>query len=436
MMLRRQSGSQPEVRVAVRWFLLLSVVAMVVVGAVAIAVSMHVARTQAVDDAARGARSIANGLVAPLCTPALRRGEQGAIDALEIVVRNRMRDGSILRIKVWSADGQILYSDATALIGRTFDLDEEDRKLLGTNQASAQISNLQRPENGLETQAGRLVETYVGFYDTAGQPLLFEAYFPVDRVEANANRIAWELTPVCLLSIVALQLLQLPLALALARRLDHAHREHGRLLEHAVAASDLERRRVAQDLHDGVIQDLAGIGYTLESVELQLPPDSPQLQQVLRRAAAVVQADLRALRQTLTDLHPADLTEVGLASAINDLVEPPRAAGLRCTVQVADASGLPPLAVQVLYRASRELVRNALKHAQATEISIIVEVDDAHATLTVTDNGVGFAGQAPTRTGHLGLQLLTEAVRDAGGSLEMTAAPGAGTTVRVIVIGT
>jgi signal transduction histidine kinase len=191
---------------------------------------------------------------------------------------------------------------------------------------------------------------------------------------------------------------------------------------------------VARDLHDGVIQDLAGVGYTLESVELQLAPDSPRLQQVLRRAAGVVQADVRALRQTMTDLHPADLTEVGLASAINDLVEPARAAGLSCTVQIADTSDLPPLAVQVLYRASRELVRNTLKHAQATEVSVNIEVDHRRATLTVTDNGVGFSGQAAARKGHLGLRLLTEAVRDAGGTVEVITAPDAGTTVRIIVV--
>jgi signal transduction histidine kinase len=432
-MARRQGADRPEVRAAIQRFLLLSVLAMLVVGAMAITVSGYVAGTQAVDDAARGARSLANGVVGPLCTPSLRRGDQVAVDALDTVVRNRIRDGSILRIKVWSPEGRILYSDATTLIGRTYDLDDEDRKLLGTNEAYARISSLQRPENGLESQVGRLVESYVGFYDTTGQPLLFEAYFPVDRVDANARRIAWELTPICLLTIVALQLLQLPLALAMGRRLDHAHRERGRLLEHAVAASDLERRRVARDLHDGVIQDLAGVGYTLESVELQLPPESGQLQQVLRRAAGVVQADVRALRQTMTDLHPADLTEVGLASAINDLVEPPRAAGLRCTVRVADTSGLPLLAVQLLYRASRELVRNALKHAHATEITIDVEVEHRRAILTVTDNGVGFAGSAPIRVGHLGLRLLTEAVDDAGGALEVIEASGGGATVRVVV---
>jgi two-component system NarL family sensor kinase len=434
MMTGRRGGSRPEVRAAIQRFLLLSAVAMLVVGGVAIAASMYVARTQAVDDAAQGAHSIATFMVGPLCTPAMRQGDPSAMGALDTAVRNRMRDGSILRIKIWSPEGKVLYSDAAALIGGTYELDEGDRNLLGTHQGYARISSLERPENTLERPAGRLVETYVGFFDTAGQPLLFEAYFPVDGVDAKAARIAWQLTPICLLTIVSLQLLQLPLALVLARRLDHAHSEHERLLEHAVAASDLERRRVARDLHDGVIQDLAGVGYTLESVELQLAPDSPRLQQVLRRAAGVVQADVRALRQTMTDLHPADLTEVGLASAINDLVEPARAAGLSCTVQIADTSDLPPLAVQVLYRASRELVRNTLKHAQATEVSVNIEVDHRRATLTVTDNGVGFSGQAAARKGHLGLRLLTEAVRDAGGTVEVITAPGAGTTVRIIVV--
>jgi signal transduction histidine kinase len=278
------------------------------------------------------------------------------------------------------------------------------------------------------------VETYVGIFDTTGQPLLFEAYFPVDRLDANTRAMAWEITPVALATIVALQLLQLPLALVLARRLDHAHREHGRLLEHAVAASDLERRRIARDLHDGVIQDLAGVAYMLNALELQLPPGSDKLRRSVGRAAGIVQVDVRALRQTMVDLYPPDLSEAGLEPAVEDLVVPLRQAGIQCAVRVPDTTGLPELTLQLLYRSARELLRNVTKHAQATEVTVDVVIEPGRTVLTVADNGVGFEpGTTPVRSGHLGLRLLEEAVHDGGGELTVSATPGSGTSVRVEV---
>jgi two-component system, NarL family, sensor kinase len=432
---RTGSRARPEVRRAFLRFLLLNLLAVMIVGTGAIVWSIHVARTQAIRQATEASRSLAHGVVAPLCTPQLRQGDPAAIDALNKVIRDRMSDGSVLRVKIWSEDGRVIYSDAPSLIGQTFQIAAEDSALFGTDNATADISTLNRPENQLEAAASaRMVESYVGIRDTQGQPLLFEAYFPGDRVDANARAIAWDLTPVALATIVALQLLQLPLALALARRLDHAHGDHARLLEHAVAASDLERRRIARDLHDGVIQDLAGVGYMLSSLEPQLAAQpgatDRRVGEALTRAAMVVQNDVRALRQTMVDLYPPDLTQAGLASALNDLVRPLREAGVRCEVRVADTAPLAELSIQVLYRAARELLRNVARHAHATEVGVTLEVQGHRGVLTVSDDGVGF-DPANAPAGHLGLRLMAEAVGDAGGELVTTTAAGAGTTVRV-----
>ena len=431
MMLAR-GDTRPEVRRAVQRFLVLSLLAMLAVAVGAVAWSIHVATSQAISQAASTARSIAHGIVAPLCTPAMRQGDPAALATLDLVVRNRMRDGSVLRIKVWAPDGRILYSDAASLIGQTFVLEDDDRALLGTDRAQAAISKLNKPENGLEAWAGRLVETYVGFQDTQGQPLLFEAYFPADPVDASARAIAWDLTPIAVSTIVVLQLLQLPLALALARRLDQAHRDRGRLLEHAVAAADLERRRIGRDLHDGVIQDLAGVGYTLESIEARLGTADEQVRQTLRRAAAVVQSDVQMLRQTMADLHPADLSRTGLESAIADIAAPLREAGVHCTVRVDDTAGTPEMTLQLLYRAGRELLRNVAAHARATEVTVRVELVGHRVVLTVSDNGVGFdPGELPVSGPHLGLHLLAEAVRDSGGTFTLISAADEGTTATV-----
>jgi signal transduction histidine kinase len=344
-----------------------------------------------------------------------------------------MRDGSILRVKVWTSEGRIIYSDAAGLIGRSFELDPDDKALLGTDRANAAISALTRPENGLEVKAGRLVETYSGIHDTSGQPLLFEAYFPVGPVDADARAIAWDFTPSALATLLVLQLLQLPLALVLARRLDRAHGEHRRLLEHAIAASELERRRIARDLHDGVAQDLAGVAYMLESLEGRIPPDSP-FHGAITRATGVIQTDVRSLRRTMVDLYPPDLATDGLEHAVTELVAPLREVGIHCTTTVGDTSALSELTVQLLYRACRELLRNVRKHAAASEVAVTIAVEPHQVTLTVSDDGGGFDPQpASDDPDRLGLRLVTEAARDAGGSLRVVTAPGAGTTVTVTV---
>jgi two-component system NarL family sensor kinase len=432
--LGRRTPDRPELRRAIAWFLALNTLAILLVGGAAVGWSIAAARQQAVYFAKQSALTMANGLVAPQCTPGLRDGRPDAIETLDRVVRGRMRDGSVMRVKVWDRTGRVLYSDQPMLIGRTYELAPADVALIGTNEVTAEISTLTRTENEYEEPAGRLVEVYVGITDSVGEPLLFEAYFRVDQLDANARYIAWQLVPIALIAIVALQLLQLPLALVLARRLDHAHRKQARLLEHAVAASDVERRRIARDLHDGVIQDLAGVGYTLGAFELVLT-DAPQaLRDRLKLVSDIVQRDLRALRHAMVDIHPPDLAEVSLEEAVNDLATALREAGATCQVSVADTTGLSASGRQLLYRAARELLRNVAKHARASRVEITLELPSGFAVLVVRDDGVGFD---PVNTdppaGHLGMRLLREAVDEVGGRMEVSSAPGEGTVVRVVL---
>jgi signal transduction histidine kinase len=266
----------------------------------------------------------------------------------------------------------------------------------------------------------------------SGRSLLVETYFPADPVDADAAAIARKLTPLALAAIVALQLLQLPVALAAARRLDRAHGERHRLLEHAVAASELERRRIARDLHDGVVQDLSGAVYLLESIERRLPPDSP-LAPSITKVTGLVQADVQQLRQTMINLAPPQLTGESLELGVAGLAGPLSEAGVTVEISVDDTAELPQLTVQLLYRACRELLHNVFKHANANKVTVTVQVSPAEVVLTVADDGTGFDAEAVDRSQHMGLLLLTEAVNDAGGTLDIRQVPGAGTTVVVAV---
>ncbi|MEZ5225737.1 MAG: hypothetical protein R2710_03425 [Acidimicrobiales bacterium] len=109
--------------------------------------------------------------------------------------RSRLRhSGSLVRVKIWSADGTIVYSDEGRLIGEQFELDDESVELLAAGpsdvEAQAEVSDLDEPENKYEERAVKLLEVYLPIYTSTGTPLLFEAYFRYEGV-AEAGRRAW-----------------------------------------------------------------------------------------------------------------------------------------------------------------------------------------------------------------------------------------------------
>src|SRR5688572_3782170 len=225
---------------------------------------------QAMERASEATFLIAEAVVEPRLTPEVVAGDPEALREFSLQLQAVVPEGSLVRVKLWDADGRVVYSDEPRLIGDQYTLGADEVTALQEQSAiDPQVSDLDEPENRFETGFGRLLEVYTGVESTTGQPLLFEAYFVYDAV-ADAGREAWQrFAPPALGALVVLELVQIPFAWSLARRLVRQQEERERLLRYAVESSDAERRRIAGDLHDGVIQDLTGLTFALDATRLR-----------------------------------------------------------------------------------------------------------------------------------------------------------------------
>lgn len=385
----------------------------------------------ATDQAVLGARSVtevvAHSVAEPAIPVGLVDGEAAAVDRFDRTVLSRLLVGRILRVKIWDGDGTIVYSDKVQLIGEQFDLDEEELEIVANGGSAADVSDLDEPENRFERGQGKLLEVYTQVRSPSGEPLLFEAYFPYSDVTRRSADIASDFRPITIAGLVIFLLLTSPLVWVLARRLDRSAAERERLLLAAVEASDIERRRIARDLHDGVVQELAGISFTLSATARQLH-DQPDTTRTLDNLGAGVRRSLRALRSLLVEIYPPDLRTQGLPTALDDLLAPALAAGIDVSVEVADTSSVPTEQVALVWRGAQEAVRNAVRHGRPRTLSVTVSTPPGGIQLELSDDGVGFDPALDPPYGHFGLRSIRDLVQEAGGSLEITSTPDQGTT--------
>ncbi|MCW3003599.1 MAG: two-component sensor histidine kinase [Conexibacter sp.] len=368
----------------------------------------------------------------------LLRGDVAAVARLDDVVVGRLLSPSVVRVKVWSRDGRVLYSDEPALIGRRFRLGAEELALFSRGGAEAELSDLSKPENRYERQEGKLLEAHTPIRTPDGTPVLFETYQRFDALSASGQRLLRALSPTLMAALAVLLLFQVPLSWSLARRLQRGHRERERLLERAIEASDRERRRIAADLHDGVVQDLAGVAFGLAPLADGAARRGDDAEAAaLRESSGRLRHGVRALRTLLVEIHPPSLDAAGLETALSDLLSPLAAAGVATELEVDDRAAAGSGADALVYRVAREALRNVATHAGARHVRVELSCADPGAVeLTVVDDGRGFdAGRRAVRAedGHLGLTLLEELVAQAGGTLTVTSQPEAGTTVALKV---
>ena len=413
-------------------FVAVGLVALAVVGLGTSIASRRIGEREAVAEARTRTLIKAQGLIEPVLDDALLAGSPEARARIEARRADVMTD-QLVRMKLWSAAGTVVYSDEPQLIGITYGLGEDERESIETGRIEAEVSDLSGEENRFERSYGKLLEVYLPVRTPTGTPLLFEAYYRYDLVTDNGRRLWRNFAPIALGALICLQVVQIPLAWRLARRLKQRLQEREVLLERALQASEVERRQIASDLHDGVVQDLAGVAYSLSAATRSSGSADPVM---VEQAADSVRASIKALRSLVVDIYPPDFGEEPLDVALGDLVERVRARGLAAELEVQVAEPIPDHAARLVYRVAQEGIRNALNHAGASTVRVRLAAGDGRATVEVSDDGRGFDdAEADDRAaaGHVGLRALSGLVGDNGGTLQVDSVPGSGTTLRAEV---
>ncbi len=410
---------------------------LLVVGLLGAVAARRLAEREAVNDAATTADVLAEAVIQPALTDALLAGSPAAIAAMDATVRQRVLGPGVVRVKLWSPQGKILYADEPALVGRTYALDAEQRQVLATPRTQAEVSDLQRPENEFET-GDRLLEVYRPVWTPTGAEVLFEMYAPYETVGTRAGQLSRGFAGVTLSSLLLLVVLVAPILWHLMRRLQRAQVQRELLLERAVDASAEERRLIAGSLHDGPVQDLAATSFVVAGAAARAEAAGQrELAAELHATSSGVRSSIRALRTLLVDIYPPSLARAGLDAALTDLAQSVQ--GRRVVVQLdlapADELALTTEQERLVYRIAQECLRNAVKHAAPCTTAISLYREDGNVVLDVVDDGDGFDPAtltAPDR-GHFGLPLLADLATAAGAVLQVATAPGRGTHCRLAV---
>jgi len=212
-------------------------------------------------------------------------------------------------------------------------------------------------------------------------------------------------------------------------------------LEHQVLeSSDREKRRLGQDLHDGLGQQLAGIGFLCKSLESRLKPTAPAEAEELRQIAELVSQAIVQARAIARGLQPVEDRPDGLMNALqalaentSDLFRRPCQFVCPTPVMVEDQA----VAVQ-LYRIGQEAVSNAVRHGKPHQLWIMLDARGRGVSMAVSDDGVGlpahFAGPAGrgvsgSHGGGMGINIMRYRASLIGAALDFSARKGGGTVV-------
>ncbi len=399
--------------------------AFAVVAISGILVFQRIAKQEAVHQVAEVTDILSESVVQPALTDAMATDPAVATAGLDGLIRKGILNTEVVRVKLWSPQGVVLYSDERRLIGQRFELDDEARDALTAPRTEAGITDLHRPENTLESAPGKLLEVYRPVWTPSGKPLLFETYFRYDLVSQRSDELWRGFSGVMLSSLVAVLVLLAPLLWLFYRRarLAQAHREV--LMRRALDASTEERRRIAATLHDGVVQQLAGAAFLVGGEVERAAAQGEQARAArLSEAAATVRDGVAGMRSLLVDIYPPSLTAGGLAAALADLVRTQSGSTARISLQVdpAAAGALDADQQQAVFRVAQECLRNAVRHSGAGSIAIELSRQADGVRLEVADDGHGLpperADQAAAE-GHFGLRLIADVATGVGARLSL-----------------
>ncbi|MCT7658157.1 GAF domain-containing sensor histidine kinase [Mycobacterium deserti] len=219
----------------------------------------------------------------------------------------------------------------------------------------------------------------------------------------------------------------------LHRQLVARERAHENFVEQVIEAQEIERRRLAGDIHDGISQRLVTLSYRLDAAS-QAVEDPAMLAEQLGKARELVDLTLQEARAAISGLRPPVLDDLGLAGGLASLARSIPQIGI--DVDLAETR-LPDHIELALYRIAQECLQNVVKHANADTARLTFSVYGDTARLEIVDDGVGFdTFENPLGSdemGGYGLLSMAERAEIVGGRLNIRSRPGAGTAVTATI---
>ena len=226
----------------------------------------------------------------------------------------------------------------------------------------------------------------------------------------------------------------------LHRQLVARERAHENFVEQVIEAQELERRRLAGDIHDGISQRLVTLSYRLDAAAQAAKSidDRSALTEQLDRARELADLTLQEARAAISGLRPPVLDDLGLSGGLASLARSIPQVDVR--TDLADVR-LPDHIELALYRIAQECLQNVVKHARATEARLTFTVDSGDngdvARLEIVDDGVGFDTLehplGSDEMGGYGLLSMAERAEIVGGRLHIRSRPGSGTAVTATI---
>src|SRR3954467_3280319 len=391
----RSERRPPSVSQVVGRFVLANLIGVILLLAGSVWASQQAAKTEALADARHATDMLAALLVEPNLDSRLADGDREAAAALNVVLQPRLAAAGVLRVKIWTPEGRIVYSDEPRLIGRTYRLGDDDLQALRDGITRAELSDLTRPENRFERSAGRLLEVCARITTPDGRPMLLETYSSYSDATARQVDIWIKFAPITVSVLLALLAMQLPLAHRMAAQLRASQQERELLQARALDTSTEERRRIAGSLHDGIVQDVSASALLVAGAADQLRDGSAhgshrEVAEVLGDAATVLRDSVGSLRSLLVQIYPPNLERAGLSRALADLAARLRPRGIDVHLDVPDRLDLPPETATLLFRTAQEALRRRVKPARARTVTVTLSDCPARLVMEIVDDGAAF----------------------------------------------
>jgi signal transduction histidine kinase len=209
------------------------------------------------------------------------------------------------------------------------------------------------------------------------------------------------------------------------------------LVQYAVTLEQLtvsrERNAMARELHDTLAHSLSSLAVQLETARVYWQTDPAVSRQLIEQSLSATRSGLQETRRALQSLRASPLDDLGLILALDQLAHSAaERAGLTLALSLPAEPAAPPgpALEQCLYRVAQEAIANVVKHAAAHRLAVTLALEP-QISLSIADDGRGFAAEQQAQAGHYGLVGMAERVALVGGQIAIQSQPGAGTTVTV-----